>query len=203
MKTALFKDKLVIVFDLDGTILKLSVEWISLKNKLSNEYSEIYDESCSFKSVSECLSKVVERNDNNVLESFIDTIRQYEIEKIHETQLIEETVFFINNKELFGVKKDAKLAILSLNTRKAIISSLKLAKIYNKIGIIIGREDVRKWKPNPEGLLKIQNYYNVEKREMIYFGDLRKDILTGNNAGIDAFFISDLISIVNKKRDFK
>ena len=95
------------------------------------------------------------------------------------------------------------MAILSLNTRKTIISSLKLAKIYNKFEIIVGREDVRKWKPNPEGLLKIQNHYNVRSEEMIYFGDLRKDVLTGNNAGIDAFLINDLISLVNKKRDFK
>ena len=203
MKGAPFKDKRVIVFDLDGTIVRLSVEWISLKNKLMNEYLKIYDESCSFESVSACLSKIVERNDNHVLESFIDTIRQYELEKIHETQPIEETVFFINNKELFGVKKNTKLAILSLNTRKTIISSLKLVKIYNKFGIIIGREDVRKWKPNPEGLLKIQNHYNVRREEMIYFGDLRKDVLTGNNAGIDAFYINELISLVHKKKGFK
>lgn len=203
MKGAPFKDKRVIVFDLDGTIVRLSVEWISLKNKLMNEYLKIYDESCSFESVSACLSKIVERNDNHVLESFIDTIRQYELEKIHETQPIEEIVFFINNKELFGVKKNTKLAILSLNTRKTIISSLKLAKIYNKFEIIVGREDVRKWKPNPEGLLKIQNHYNVRSEEMIYFGDLRKDVLTGNNAGIDAFYINDLITLVNKKRNFK
>ena len=203
MKAAPFKDKRVIVFDLDGTIVRLSVEWISLKNKLMNEYLRIYEESCSFESVSACLSKIVERNDDHVLESFIDTIRQYELEKIHETQPIEETVFFINNKELFGVKKNAKLAILSLNTRETIISSLKLTKIYNKFDIIVGREDVRKWKPNPEGLLKIQKHYNARREEMIYFGDLRKDVLTGNNAGIDAFLINDLISLVNKKRDFK
>jgi pyrophosphatase PpaX len=95
------------------------------------------------------------------------------------------------------------LAILSLNTRETIISSLKLTKIYNKFDIIVGREDVRKWKPNPEGLLKIQKHYNARREEMIYFGDLRKDVLTGNNAGIDAFYINELISLVHKKKGFK
>lgn len=203
MKSVSFKDKKVIVFDLDGTIVRLSVEWVSLKNKLMNDYSKIYDESCFFKSVSACLNKVVERSDNHVLESFFKIIRKYEIEKIQETQLIEESVFFIKNKELFGVKENTKLTILSLNARRTIISSLKLAKIRSKFDFIIGREDVRKWKPNPEGLLKIQNHYKVRKGEMIYFGDLRKDILTGENARIDAFLINDLISLVSKKSDFK
>jgi HAD superfamily hydrolase (TIGR01549 family) len=202
MKIAPFKDKRVIVFDLDGTIVRLSVDWISLKNKLMNEYSKIYDESCSFESVSACLSKVVERNDNHVLESFFDIIRQSELEMIQETQLIEESVFFVNNKELFGVKEKTKLAILSLNTRKTIISSLELVKIYKMFDFIVGIEDVRKWKPNPEGLLKIQNHYHLKKEEMIYFGDLKKDILTGKNAGIDAFYIDELITLAKKKRDF-
>jgi len=203
MKGVPFKNKKVIVFDLDGTIVRLSVEWISLKNQLMNEYLKIYDESCSFESVSACLSKIVERNDSYVLEFFFDIIRQYELEKIQETQPIEESVFFVNNKELFGVKENSKLAILSLNTRRTIISSLKLVKIFKKFDFIVGREDVRKWKPNPEGLFKIQNHYNVKMEEMIYFGDLRKDVLTGNNAGIDAFFINDLIALVNKKKEFK
>ena len=196
MKSASFKDKKVIVFDLDGTIVRLSVEWTSLKNKLKNEYSKLYDESCSFESISACLSKIVERNDNHVLESFFNIIRQYELERIQKTQPIEESVFFINNTELFGVKENTKLAILSLNTRRTIIYSLKLAKIYKKFDFIVGREDVRSWKPEPEGLLRIMEYYKVNKEDMIYFGDLEKDLATGANAGIEAYYIDDLINIV-------
>ncbi len=34
---------------------------------------------------------------------------------------------------------------------------------------------------------------------MIFFGDLDNDILTGQNAGIQAYYIDDLIDIVKKK----
>ena len=112
-------------------------------------------------------------------------------------------IFFIKNKDFFGVKNDAKFAILSLNTRDPIIQALELANIRDNIELIIGREDVRKWKPAPEGLIKIQNHFKIKKEEMVYFGDLENDLLTGENAGIDAYLIDDLINLVNKKKSVK
>lgn len=200
MKESSLKDKRVLVFDLDGTIVRLTADWMSLKEHLVLKYQKIYKEKCDFKSMSACLSKIVERGDEEILKNFFDIIKHYELENIKGNQPIEETIFFINNKELFGCNKDAKNAILSLNIRETIIKSLELANILNKIDLIIGREDVRKWKPDPEGLIKIQEYFKINKEDMIYFGDLEKDILTGKNAGIEAYLIDDLIQLVNKKK---
>jgi HAD superfamily hydrolase (TIGR01549 family) len=77
---------------------------------------------------------------------------------------------------------------------------LTLAKIYNKFNYIIGREDIRKWKPNPDGLLRIRDHYGIKKNEMIYFGDLQKDLKTGKNAGIESYLIDEIINLVHKKR---
>ena len=200
MKESSLKDKRVIVFDLDGTIVRLTADWMSLKEHLVFIYQKIYKEKCDFKSISACLSKIVEKGDEKVLKNFFDIIRDYELENIKGNQPIEETIFFINNKELFGGNKDAKIAILSLNTRDTIIKSLELANILNKIDLILGREDIRKWKPDPEGLLKIQEYFKIKKEEMIYFGDLEKDIFTGENAGVEAYLIDDLIQLVNRTK---
>ena len=193
------KYKKVIVFDLDGTIVNLRADWMALRDALVEKYREIYEEKCDFERISKCLDRIVERKDEETLEIFFDIIRQYELENIKDTQLIKETIFFINNKELFGIKKETKIAVFSLNTRSTIIRSLEIANILNKIDLLVGREDVRKWKPSPEGLLNIQNYYTFKKEEMIFFGDLEKDILAGKNAGIEAFYIDDLIKLVNKK----
>ena len=65
-----------------------------------------------------------------------------------------------------------------------------------KFDFILGREDVRSWKPEPEGLLRIMEHYKVNKEDMIYFGDLEKDLETGANAGIEAHYIDDLIALV-------
>lgn len=200
MKNFSIKDKELVVFDLDGTIVDLTVDWISLKDFLVKKYEEIYQESCDFKSVSRCLEKIVEKKDENTIQNFFDIIRHYELKNIKDVKIIDETIFFINNKNLFEVKNEIKFAIFSLNTRETIIRALKIAGINDKIDLIIGREDVRKWKPNPEGLLTILNHFKIKKEEVIYFGDMEKDLLTGENAGIEVHLIDELINLVKKKK---
>lgn len=197
-KLVTFKNKKVIVFDLDGTIVRLAADWHSLKKILTERYTQYYQENCTFKSMSACLSKIVERGDEEELLNYFEIIRKYELEKITQNEPIDETIYFINNKEQFGVIKDAKFAVFSLNTRQTVIESLKRANISEKIDLIIGREDVRKWKPEPEGLIKIKEYFNVSIKEMIYFGDLDKDILTGLNAGMDVYYIDEIINLVKR-----
>ena len=195
-----FTHKKVIVFDLDGTIVKLLTDWNHLKKILAERYSKIYRETCEFDHITACLDHVVEKNDEVELNNFFKIIQDYEMKNIKNNQIIEETIFFIRNLELFGISKDTKLAIFSLNTRKVIIESLKLANINDKFDFIIGREDIRKWKPNPEGLLIIKEHYKLRSEEIVYFGDLEKDIITGNNAGIESHLINDLINLVNEKK---
>ncbi|MFW9828567.1 MAG: HAD family hydrolase [Candidatus Thorarchaeota archaeon] len=193
------QNKKLVVFDLDGTIVDLAANWKALKDILVKLYEEKYKEKCDFERISKCLDKIVEKNDEEVLKHFFEIIRKYELENIKDTQLIEETVYFIKNKEIFGLSDDTKFAILSLNTRNTIIKALKIAEIYDKIDFIVGREDVRRWKPAPDGLLKLQEKFRIKKEDMIYFGDLKSDVQTGINAGVDAHLIDNLISLIKKK----
>ena len=193
------KNKKVIVFDLDGTVVKLTADWQLLKDILIDKFREYYDAECNVKRISSCLNEVVQRGDETVLQRFFDIIREFELKSMNKAYPIEETVKFIINKEIFGVKEETKFAILSLNARKTIIRALELANITNKIDYVVGREDVRKWKPAPDGLIRIQKHFKVKKEEMIFFGDLDNDLMTGKKADIESYYIDELIKLVNKK----
>ena len=192
----IFKDKKVIVFDLDGTIVKLRANWHALKDVLSQRYAEKNDEQCEFESISECLSKLVENGDEDELQENFKIIRQYELENIIETEIIPEVVDFIKHQEKFGVMSTVKIAVLSLNTRQTIIESLKIAGISDCVEKVIGREDVRSWKPEPEGLIKLINYFSVSPSDLIFFGDMKKDLKAGEAANVDSYYIDELIKLV-------
>jgi HAD superfamily hydrolase (TIGR01549 family) len=196
MKNDLFRDKKVIVFDLDGTIVKLYAPWHALKDVLSEQYSKRHEEKYEFERISDCLSEVIKTGDESELIENFDIIRKYELENIKKTEPIVEVVYFINNKEKFEVDPDVILTVFSLNTRRTIMKSLDIAGISDKIAFIIGREDVRKWKPDPEGLYRIKETFNVSIEQMIFFGDMESDINAGKAAGVDSFFIKRLIKMV-------
>ncbi len=198
MKQISFQNKDIIVFDLDGTIVNLSADWMILRDMLLERFRKQFNEDCNAERISTCINAVVQKGDDAILMEFFDIIREFELTSLKDAHPIEESVYFINNKELFDTKEKVKFAILSLNTRNTIIKALKLAKILDKIDYIVGREDVRHWKPAPDGLLKIQEHFKVKKNEIIFFGDLEKDLITGKNAGIESYYIDDLIKLVSK-----
>ncbi len=191
-----FTEKKVIVFDLDGTIVRLVADWHSLFKALTSRFIEKYQKAINHESMSAILSRIVKLGDEEELQLNFNLIQQYELENITSNEPIKETVYFINNKEVFGVSPNAKLAVFSLNTRSTILKSLEMAGILDKFEFFVGREDVRKWKPEPDGLLKILDYFKVDAKEMIYFGDLEKDLLAGAKAGVESYYIDTLINHV-------
>jgi HAD superfamily hydrolase (TIGR01549 family) len=195
-----FTSKKVIVFDLDGTIVRLSADWHLSRKALSARFAEKNREALNFKSMTSILSRIVEIGDEEELQMNFNLMRQYELENITKIEPIKETIYFINNKELFGVSHNAKLAVFSLNMGSTILKSLEMAGILDKFEFFVGREDVRKWKPEPDGLLKILEHFRVKTEEIIYFGDVEIDLLAGANAGVESYYIDTLINYVRNMK---
>ena len=170
------KDLRVVVFDFDGTIVKLHVDWDALRKLLSDKYLNDFGEEQTFSRITISLQKVVERRDPELIESYIRTIEKFERENVKKYTFFEDIVYFIENFEELGLDYDLKLAIFSLNFRSTIFSILSKEDLLGKFQYIVGREDVVEWKPDPEGLFKILKKFHISNEQAIYVGDSEFDM---------------------------
>ena len=95
-------------------------------------------------------------------------------------------------------KKGIKMAILSNSAKKYILSTLEIYKLLNYFSTILGAAEVRKVKPDPEGLLKILEIEGVNAKEVIFIGDMISDTDAGKNANIKTIAIASGILPVEK-----
>lgn len=100
----------------------------------------------------------------------------------------------VDNTELYnGVKailqklkeKGYKIAIVTTKFHYRIEQILSKFAANELIDIIVGAEDVKAEKPNPEGLLWAIEHLNVRTEEVLYVGDSVVDAKTAENANVE------------------
>ncbi len=171
----------VIIFDLDGTLVDLKVDWKSLKNKLENTFQK------EFQPLHEGIRKL----GNLEKEKAFEIIRNYELENLEKWEI---NLFFINwiiqnsNKKI--------ICILSNNTKSTIEKFLVKTNLTNYISYYITLDDVNKAKPNDEGFNKIINHFDLELNEVILIGNSTSDEIIAKKNKIK-FFISNWLENKN------
>lgn len=79
-------------------------------------------------------------------------------------------------------KKGYKLAVVSNKVSDAVLKSLQLCGIDMYFDFIVGAEQLKKAKPNPDGIYQVLDYFQTADALMV--GDTIIDIQTGQNAHI-------------------
>jgi len=178
-----FKDIELAIFDLDGTVVNLSVDWGILKSKLSSFVHEKTGEKVEFTP----LNKTVEKYPSLRNELFV-IIQRCELEKISEAALNEKTAALMKELASSGVK----LAIFSTNMKETVKRALSKFNLENFFESIISREDVKNTKPDKEGIDLIMKQFNAPKEKTIYIGDKEADYDAAQRAGIKFLSVEDI-----------
>lgn len=77
-----------------------------------------------------------------------------------------------------------KIAIVTTKFHYRIEQILDKYDANDLIDVIVGAEDVKVEKPNPEGLLWVIEYFGVGKADVLYVGDSAVDARTAENANV-------------------
>ena len=160
------------VWDFDGTIVRMRVDWLGLKQELQEIGSMPKNQEQSINSVFKSLISL------NKKREAMRCISQYESVATYEP--VTPTLKFIRSRS-----SEYLMHIFSDNLHATIEKILDQESVLVNFNHIIGKDDVGEWKPHPEGLLTIMNKESCTRKEMIFVGDSWKDKRAAQNFGID------------------
>ncbi len=176
----------VIFFDFDYTLgdstngIVLSINYAL--NKLG------YDEKCYAEikktiglSLKETYSSLTGKNDEKEAVNFA----KYFKEKADKVMVDNTTLYEGVQEKLLSLKnKKYKIGIITTKFHYRIEQILQKFKANDIVDLIVGAEDVKIEKPNPEGLLWAIEHLGVDKNSVLYVGDSIVDAQTAQNAGV-------------------
>lgn len=214
------KDKKVIIFDLDGTLIDSIGVWNMADQKLIRDYSG--------KEVD--LEYVQADRDyflnNNPSSDIYIAYCQYLIDKYglsvtdprQLSDIRKDTANEVLKRDV-GFKPDVSRLILELKSRGytlalATVTTQSQLEIYYKenqrmldemniqktFDLITTKETVKKKKPDPEVYFTIMNYFGAKPQECLIFEDSYTGVMAANRAGIEVVNIHDKYADVDRDK---
>lgn len=163
-----------IIFDLDGTIFELPVDWEVLRPKIEIIAGR------SFTSFGTLYSSALPKQKNS-LRQLLD---EAEMEAIKRGKVISGV------PEILGkLAAIFKIAVVTRNSRY--VSKIALKKLGIEDAILVSRDDVEHMKPDPEGINKALTTLNLSKKQAIFVGDSYHDVEAARAAGVKVAIVSN------------
>lgn len=163
-----------ILFDLDGTIFHLAVDWSGIRSEISKHLGR------EFESYEAMLKELARPELSDVAKM---------LEEAELKGVLDGTETSLAGKSLQKLAKKYKLAVVTRNSRSSAAQALK--KIGVNVDVIIGREDVENLKPHPEALEIALQQLNVGVHEAVMVGDTTHDILAAHKIGMKCIIIKN------------
>jgi len=161
-----------IVFDFDGTLFHLDIDWQKLKQELGIDPSE--------KTIGEILQEYIEIEHPN-----LQKVTEIEVAAIGDNRLDHATASLLSR-----LTKQYKLAIFTRNSRQAVEKVLQGTGLENRL-LVVGREDVENLKPHPEGLGQIATTLGCLISEILLVGDTYHDIEAAHRVGVVCVIVAN------------
>ncbi|WP_300329081.1 HAD family hydrolase [Fusobacterium sp.] len=180
-----------ILFDLDGTLMNTledltdSTNYILEKNNFPKRTIE---EIRSF--VGNGIKKLIERavpsetDENKINECYEDMLEYYKDHSMIKTGP------YIGTKELIERlhQEGYKIAVITNKAQNS--ADIIVNKFFgDSVDLVIGDNKKMPLKPNPAGINKALEYFNLTKEEVVYIGDSEVDLQTGNNGEVRTILV--------------
>jgi phosphoglycolate phosphatase len=172
----------VVVVDLDNTLVKLDVDWNGLRRELAALAS----------------AAGIETRDPGIRPLMdgarlpgMETLRA-EMERVLTEAEVAGASGPRNEALVRWLPDETPVSVLSLNSRRAVERALHLHRLSERIIHVVGREDVTRGKPDPEGMRILAERHAIEPARMLLVGDAETDRLAAERAGARFLHVDDI-----------
>lgn len=170
------------IFDLDGTLMDLGVDWKNLKQELTKYCYSKKNIKIEFTPLDQKLFELKKLFGEQFYSELLDIISDFEM-KEENYKFNQELLDYIN------LSTHQKIAIYSMNTKKCINNIVK-KHFERRPDIIISKYNCIEPKPTDEDIRFILDQWKFKSKEVIFIGNSRNDFLSGQKAGVVTFIIS-------------
>jgi len=182
----------LIVFDFDGTLVRIPIDYERAKRSLKGFF-----ESNGVPIRSNLLITMLEEGVSEIgkgdaktaelaLKAAYGILGECEMEAADEAKEIQGARQVLDAVSGHGLR----MALVTRNGSKMVHSVLERLGLKKYFEIIVTRDDVRKMKPEPDGLENVVGAAGVKKESMLSVGDHIYDIIAARRCGISAIGVS-------------
>jgi len=193
------KDKKVIIFDLDGTLIDSAPDLaLAVNHMLTSVHHANFDEATIDGWVGNGASILVQRAlsgsrtidenlDSDFVEKALDTFL-----KFYALNLCVRTRLYPNVRSTLQLLKSKgyRLAIVTNKPFDFIEPILKGLELIELFEYFIGGDSLAEKKPSPLPLLHVCERFNLSVEECVMIGDSKNDILAGNACGMQTIGVT-------------
>ncbi|MDY6765337.1 MAG: HAD-IA family hydrolase [Halobacteria archaeon] len=161
-----------VVYDLDGTLVRLNVDWDAVKREVADSLADESVEITTF-TFRNMLDKAQEAGIRAEVEGIIN---RYEERGAQDSDRLPAADDLVNETRPIGV--------CSLNCESACQVALERHGLHEHVDAIVGRNTVGAMKPDPSPLLETVRRLSVTPERALFIGDSDTDKLTAERAGV-------------------
>ncbi|GAF88862.1 unnamed protein product [marine sediment metagenome] len=182
-------DELAIIFDFDNTLIKSNINFPAMKISMARAAKK---HGVDFGNEEDIPNRFTAGN-------IIDQVEEFD--KINDTEIVAELWDMVEKFERLGMenvsidddviqmleylkKKGISASILTNNAKKPTIEVLERFNIIDYFDLVIAREDVKKMKPDKEGLEVIVQKLKLNPDKAVFVGDSWVDGVAAVKANI-------------------
>lgn len=177
------RDRKIVVFDLDGTILASTPFYFSILDKIFEKHGmSLSDDEKALASGLSARAFLSERLGDDAVADALDFLTEQSERDLHEIPVFQG--FYDVLKTLRD--QGRRTAVWTSRDRESALTLLRRNGLDEFFDVVIAADCVKKHKPHPEGLHAIAERFSCDPDDVVMIGDHDVDILAARSFGAKA-----------------